>query len=263
VAGRRGRVTEERVKQIEATIADLEASGERWTNAKVYQRLGGSYSQLTAYLKTRRALHQAADVLKARRAEEAAVIAVAEPEEPEEFPAPEEGDAPARRLGTPPLILALLERDRVREREHGLGVEEQVLKVKRQRVEEAMRVEEYSVARLRSDALDLESRRRLRDLRQELEQVEAARRKVHQQRLEVHRQVLETAESFENLRGQAARWLRRLRESQRRSAAGSTAVARGDAREECEQATQQLARVVGQTEAEQLAGDPNVHPAWL
>jgi hypothetical protein len=53
---RRPPVDAAKVEQIEATIADLEArGGPTWTNHMVYLRTGGSYAQLAAYLKARRA----------------------------------------------------------------------------------------------------------------------------------------------------------------------------------------------------------------
>jgi hypothetical protein len=114
-----------------------------------------------------------------------------------------------------------------------------------------------------SDVLDMEARRRLRELRLELQRVEAERLKVHQQRLKVHQQVLETAEAYDALHGQAARWLRRLRRAQRVVQSAAEARQRGEGREECALALAQLAALVGAVEAQALAADPSLHPAWL
>jgi hypothetical protein len=49
-------MTEERRAEIDRAIADFEARGESWTNQKVYAVVGGSYAQLSEYLKELRAL---------------------------------------------------------------------------------------------------------------------------------------------------------------------------------------------------------------
>lgn len=47
-------MNEQRTALVEQAIAALEAEGLPWTNKNVYQRTGGSYHQLTSYLKARR-----------------------------------------------------------------------------------------------------------------------------------------------------------------------------------------------------------------
>jgi hypothetical protein len=259
---RRGwKMTQDRIAQIEAAITEMEQAGLHWTNAKIFQKVSGNYQDLSQYLKERRAamqtFSQAAASLQARRAE--ASVAVEEPPEKEPVEEPEEAPAP----DLPPLLLARWERDRTAEREHQLGVQEAHWKQQRHALEEAIRSEEYSGARQHSDTSDLESRRRLRALRQERERVEAARLKVSMARRDLHVRVLETNDEWENVRGQAARWLRRLREAQRLSGAGATAHARGDAREAAEEALAALARLIGRVEAAQLAADASLQPSWL
>jgi hypothetical protein len=192
-------MTNERVEQIEQAIAAVEAQGQRWSNASIYAQVGGRYADLSQYLKQRRA-H--------RRAETA--VAVAEEDEPRELEPVEEAEPEPDR---PPLIRARRDRDQAREREWQLGVSEQALKVRRHQLEEAIRVEEYNVARQHSDVLDLASRRRLGTLRQEWQEVETERLTVHQQRRALHGQVLAANDQYAALHGQAARWLRRLREA--------------------------------------------------
>ena len=62
-------MTSDRVEQIEQAIAAQEGAGQSWTNQSIYERVGGSYHQLSQYL-------------KARRARTTGAVAVLEPEAP-------------------------------------------------------------------------------------------------------------------------------------------------------------------------------------
>ena len=238
-------MTDDRIMQVEQAIAEAEAQGLAWTNRHIYERVGGNYEALAAYLKQRRAQAPSG---------ETTAVAVEEPPAPERPPV----------LASPrtPLSQARWERNRTHQAEHALGLQEQGLKTERRTLEEAVQVETYHVGRQTSDTMDLAARQRLQELRTQLLQVEAQRLAVHQQRREAFAAKLAAADAYDSVHGQAARWLRRLRDAQRRAQAGTTAQARGDAREEGELALEELARLVGQTEAHALADDPTLQPDW-
>ena len=214
-------MTSDRIERIEAAIAEAEAQGLGWTNDSIHRITGGSYSNLSSYLRDRRA--------QAALDAEAGAVAVEEP------PAPSPPQTPLHR--------ARSARDQTAEAEHALGVEEQTIRQQRQALEQAalrLRIQQNGTGQ--SDARDEAARRQLEDIRRDLAEAETQRLAVHLRRREAHVQVLEAAEAYDALHGQAARWLRRLRAAQRQRQAGQTAGQRGDAREEFEQALGELAR---------------------
>ena len=235
-------MTEERVALIEQAIADL---GDQWNNRDIYERVGGSYANLSRYLKERRA--------KAHPIEETTTAtAVVDPE-----------PTPPLRPQTP-LPLARWERDQTHAAEHALGLDEQRLRVQRQALEqETLRLSIQQNGVQQSDCVDEANRRQLQDIQRQRAAVEAQRLQVHQRRRDAHEVMLAAADFYESLHGQAARWLRRLRQAQRTRQAGTTAAMRGDAREEVEQALRELVALVGETEAAALAADPALQPDWL
>jgi hypothetical protein len=52
-------MTEDRIEQIEAVIAECEAKGLCWTNLLVFEQVRGQYQEVSRYLKRRRARHEA------------------------------------------------------------------------------------------------------------------------------------------------------------------------------------------------------------
>jgi hypothetical protein len=232
-------------EQIEQAIAEAEGRGEKWTNLSIFEVVGGHYGDMSQYLKQRRAAAR----------EAGAAVAVAE----EEAPAPEPEAAPPGA----PLSQARQKRDWAAAAEHALGEEEQAVKQQRRALEEQVQQLAISAPVSRSDAADLEVRRRLRELRTALEAVEAERLEVHRRRRAAFEAKLTAQDAYEALEGQAARWLRRLRQAQRIVQTSAAAYQRGEAREALAQALEQLAELVGREAAEALAADPSLYPGWL
>jgi hypothetical protein len=114
-------MTEERIQQIEAVIAQCEAKGIAWTNLLIYEHVGGQYQQVSRYLKQRRARRHAAvavaeppapgeaesaqdatDALQEHEADGALVGPVSEP-----LPSPDEPSVPDAALPPPGLVSKL------------------------------------------------------------------------------------------------------------------------------------------------------------
>ena len=229
-----------RTQQIEQAIAAQEAAGQSWTNQSIYNAIGGNYSELSQYLKARRAQAQGA---------EGVAVAVAE----------------AARLASlrTPLARARWQRDQTAQDEFTLVEQEQALKEQRRALDNQRQQLEINTLTGHTDAADLERRRQARTVITQRLQVEEQRLAVHRQRLAAHETALLAADQYAALQGQAARWLRQLRAAQRQTQAGGTAQERGDAREEAETALRHLAALVGQAEAEALAADARLSPDWL
>jgi hypothetical protein len=215
----------------------IEAEGQVASCNRIVERIGGSKRDVVRFMRQL----QAEGPVDAVAVEEAAL----------------EEEAPA------PLSQARDQRDQTAAAERTLGEEEQALKRERQALEAAARQEASHAGRHASEVIDLACRQRLREVRTQLEQVEAERQQVHLKRQQAWQAQLQAADQYSAVQGQAARWLRRLRQAQRAAETSASACHRGAAQEEEAQALEHLAQLIGRPEAEAFAADATRHPAWL
>ena len=226
------------LEAVQAAKVALEREGKTPSLNAILAHIGhGSKRDVAAFMKQLNGL-------------ETAAVAVEDPMEPELSPDSPLGQARQRRDETAAAELAL-------------ALEEQALQGQRDALDDARQQCDIQQQTVRTDAADQERRRQRREALTQLETVEAERRAVHRRRQAAAAAMVAAQDAYDALQGQAGRWLRRLREAQRVVQTSPAAFERGDAREEFEQALGELAALVGRAEAQAVADDPALQPAWL